>query len=82
MDKTTRRSTVFAREGLRLSGGDVEGLAQFRAEVHATCAAIGSPRVLVSILVQALAPAAAAAAAPASYALRGAADVHVLAALR
>ncbi|MFE6715075.1 protein kilB [Streptomyces sp. NPDC057695] len=77
----THRRAQFAREELRLAGADQTRLDAARAELHATRSAIETPRVLVAILVPALAPAADA-AAQASYALRGAPDADTLAALR
>ncbi|MEU2543837.1 hypothetical protein [Streptomyces roseolus] len=59
----------------------VPSLAAARAGSRATRSAIEAPRVLVSILVPALAPAAER-AARATYALRGAADAAALDALR
>ncbi|MGW9436138.1 hypothetical protein [Streptomyces sp. NPDC055607] len=67
------RRAQFVREELRLAGADETHLEAARAELHATRAAIETPRVLVAILLPALAPAADA-AAQASHALRGAPD--------
>ncbi|MDX2295865.1 MULTISPECIES: protein kilB [Streptomyces] len=75
------RRAMAVREGLRLSGADDQALTAARAESHATRSAIEAPRVLVSILVPALAPAAER-AARATYALRGAADAAALDILR
>ncbi|MFJ4343627.1 MULTISPECIES: protein kilB [unclassified Streptomyces] len=75
------RRAMVVREDLRLSGADPEHVAAARAESHATRSAIEAPKVRVSILVPALAPAATE-AAQASYALRGAADSRRLDLLR
>ncbi|MYV66851.1 protein kilB [Streptomyces sp. SID2131] len=77
----THRRTQFVREELRLAGADQTRLEAARAELHATRAAIETPRVLVAILLPALAPAADA-AAQATYDLRDAPDADTLAALR
>ncbi|MGW7306759.1 protein kilB [Streptomyces sp. NPDC054835] len=75
------RRAMAIREDLRLTGADDQAVAAARAESHATRSAIEAPRVLVSILAPALAPAADR-AAKASYALRGATDTDALHALR
>ncbi|MFE3124017.1 protein kilB [Streptomyces hydrogenans] len=75
------RRTMAVREGLRLAGADDQALTAARAESHSTRSAIEAPRVLVSILVPALAPAAER-AARATYALRGVADATALDTLR
>ncbi|MEU8764969.1 protein kilB [Streptomyces hydrogenans] len=75
------RRAMAVREDLRLTGDAPDAYAAARAESHATRSAIEAPRVLVSILVPALAPAADE-AAKASYALRGARDLDTLAARR
>ncbi|MFH9959725.1 protein kilB [Streptomyces roseolus] len=75
------RRAMAVREDLRLSGADDQALAAARAESHATRSAIEAPRVLVSILVPALAPAAEQ-AVRAAYALRGAPDTATLDARR
>ncbi|MET9957206.1 protein kilB [Streptomyces sp. NPDC006339] len=75
------RRAMAVREDLRLSGADPDRIAAARAESHTTRSAIEAPRVLVSILTPALAPAADA-AARACYALRGAPDTATLGELR
>lgn len=75
------RRTMAVREGLRLDGSDPEALAAARAESHTTRADLEAPKVLVSILVPSLAPAAEEATRTV-LALRGAADREALDALR
>ncbi|WP_411076580.1 hypothetical protein [Streptomyces sp. cmx-4-7] len=76
----TRRAQ-FVCEELRLPGAEETRLDAALAELHATRAAIETPRVLVAVLLPALAPAVDA-VAQASYALRDAPDADALTALR
>ncbi|MEU1312627.1 protein kilB [Streptomyces cinnamoneus] len=75
------RRTMTVREGLRLDGATAEAFAEARAASHATRSAIEAPKVLVSILVPLLAPAAEE-ATRAVLALRGATDKDSLDVLR
>ncbi|MFI9311228.1 protein kilB [Streptomyces triculaminicus] len=75
------RRTMTVREGLRLDGATEEAFAEARAASHATRSAIEAPKVMVSILVPSLAPAAEE-ATRAVFALRGATDKAALDALR
>lgn len=75
------RRAMAVREDLRLTGADADSIAAARTESHTTRAAIEAPKVLVSILMPRLAPAADR-AAQASYALRGAHSAARLNALR
>ncbi|AVH93745.1 MULTISPECIES: hypothetical protein [Streptomyces] len=58
----THRRARFVREELRLADADQTRLDAARTELHATRAATETPRVLVAVLVPALAPAVDAAA--------------------
>ncbi|MGW2599979.1 protein kilB [Streptomyces klenkii] len=77
----SHRRAMAVREDLRLTGADPDRLTEARAESHHTRSAIEAPKVLVSILAPSLAPAAEA-AAKASYAIRNAANLEELTALR
>ncbi|WP_424893439.1 protein kilB [Streptomyces sp. XH2] len=75
------RRAMTVREELRLTGADPDRIAAARAESHTTRSAIEAPKVLVSILAPSLAPAAEE-AAQAAYAIRNAASLEALTALR
>lgn len=75
------RRTMTVREGRRLDGAAAEAFPEARAASHATRSAIEAPKVLVSILVPSLAPAAEE-ATRAVLALRGATDKDSLDVLR
>ncbi|WP_414170911.1 protein kilB (plasmid) [Streptoverticillium reticulum] len=77
----SHRRAMTVREELRLTGADPDRLTEARAESHNTRSAIEAPKVLVAILAPSLAPAAQE-AAQASYAIRNAADLETLTALR
>ena len=72
------RRTMWVRETLRLSGADIDAVAEARTASHATRSALTAPQTLVTLLLPGLAPHAER-AATAVYALRDAATAEQLA---